>query len=129
MEVNKKAILLVIISFILSSCTSIRYNIHTWNWTNTALETSCVALSIIDAIQTGNNARDNWSGYRESNTLLGSYPHQDKVYGFIAGGVLVHIILAIIMPEKVRYAWQGGCIAAEGYTVIKNENTRRNNAK
>jgi hypothetical protein len=131
-ESMKKLILLLLISLMglmglinLMGCASIQHNIHTWTWKNTVLEASCVTLSTIDAVQTANHARDNWNGWEEQNPILGKYPHQDTVYAYFASWVLIHGLVALILPEEWRYVWQGACIVGEGYTTITNEQNRR----
>jgi hypothetical protein len=120
----KKLILLLLIS--LMGCASIQHNVRTWNWKNTVLQASCITLLAVDTVQTSNNARDNWVGHKETNPILGSYPHQDKVYGYMASFIVFHTVLAIILPEDYRTSWQLGCVVVETDVTINNERVRRN---
>jgi hypothetical protein len=117
----------VLLTCLVMGCSSIQHNIKTWDTKDTLMQASCAALVAVDTVQTANNAKANWKGYDETNLVMGRHPHQDTVYGYMAGIFIAHTVLAVIMPQSWRVYWQvGACIAPESYATTSNERTRRN---
>ncbi|HVH66727.1 MAG TPA: hypothetical protein VM716_02580 [Gemmatimonadales bacterium] len=88
-----------------------------WNQTHTALAGAFVATLLIDAAQTRELARHGWSGFRESNPLLGDRPSVGRVNSYTAIAGLSVLGAAAVLPPKVRPWLLGAAIAVETFTV------------
>ncbi|HKW42411.1 MAG TPA: hypothetical protein VJN39_14270 [Gemmatimonadales bacterium] len=88
-----------------------------WNQTHTVLASAFVVTLLIDAAQTRELARHGWSGFRESNPLLGDRPTVGQVNAYTAIAGLSVLGAAAALPPKVRPWLLGAAIAVQAFTV------------
>ena len=90
-----------------------------WSWTDTALETTYVALTVVDWGQTRNIVNSKGE-YSEINPILGRHPSMGKVDTLIPAGIITHGLIAMALPPKYRRYWQVFFIGFESANVISN---------
>ena len=88
-----------------------------WNRTHTVLAGAFVVTLLIDAAQTRDLARHGWSGFRETNPLLGHRPSVGRVNSYTAIASMSVLAAAAALPPKVRPWLLGTAIAVEAFTV------------
>ena len=88
-----------------------------WNQTHTLLAGAFVVTLLMDAAQTRELARHGWSGFRESNPLLGERPSVGRVNSYTAIAGLSVLGAAAALPPKVRPWLLGAAVAVQAFTV------------
>jgi hypothetical protein len=88
-----------------------------WNQTHTLLAGAFVVTLLMDAAQTRELARHGWSGFRESNPLLGERPSVGRVNSYTAIAGLSVLGAAAVLPPKVRPWLLGAAVAVQAFTV------------
>ena len=88
-----------------------------WNRSHTALASAFLVGLLIDAAQTREVARQGWSGFRESNPLLGERPTVGQVNTYTALAGLSVLGAAAAVPPRVRPWLLGAAIAVQALTV------------
>ena len=90
-----------------------------WTWTDTALETTYVALTVVDWGQT-RNIVNSGGKYSEINPILGKHPSMGEVDTLTPSAVIAHALIAMALPPRYRRYWQFFFIGAEGIVVLNN---------
>ena len=104
-----------------------------WKPRDTYLQTTFIAITAIDWMQTRSAARNDWiidnNRQYETNPFLGKYPSRSRVDTMIGLGILGHTLVAMILPSKFeilnmtihpRTIWQSFFIAVEITAVSNN---------
>lgn len=89
-----------------------------WTTADTVRESAVVVASVADWGQT--LAIESTPNCYEMNTLLGRHPSRAKVNAYFASGIVLHVLIARMLPEKWRHAFQYGCIGWELGIVSHN---------
>lgn len=106
-----------------------------WTEADTWREGGVIALEVVDWGQTLNIARhpssapvaatwghpaDPASGYREANWLLGTHPSTDKVNAYFISSIALHVLLARLLPDRWRLAYQYATMGFEASVIAHN---------
>jgi len=109
----------ILITFLLVVLTSSIQADNKWTKTNTIMEVSWIGLHIIDWRQTLQIA-ENPDRFHERNPILGRHPSVRSVNRFMVIGLVTHISISIILPEKERKFWQVVSLTAVGIIATNN---------
>jgi hypothetical protein len=88
-----------------------------WTPSHTALASAFVVTLLIDAAQTRELARQGWTGYRETNPLLGERPSVGRVNSYTALAGLSVLGAAAAAPPRLRPWLLGAAIAVQALTI------------
>jgi hypothetical protein len=88
-----------------------------WTRSHTALASGFVVTLLIDAAQTRALASHGWTGFRESNPLLGERPTVGQVNTYTAVAALSVLGAAAALPPRVRPWLLGAAIAVQAFTI------------
>jgi hypothetical protein len=110
-----------------------------WTKTDTAYQTTFIAIATVDWMQTRWMAQHDWQWdgkyYRETNPFLGDFPSESKVNTLVPLGILAHTLVAMAIPPRscteeqeknghininFRRIWQLLFIGVESAAVYKN---------
>jgi hypothetical protein len=86
----------------------------TWTTADTAIESGCIALFLIDWAQTLDRR------YQESNPILGNHPSTAAVHGYFLAVISAQVVVARLLPSPWRSVFQGITIGIEGRSVVNN---------
>lgn len=103
----------------------------TWTSADTAREAAVVAVSAADWGQTLNiqeRSRDtqlsnDWTrhdDWHEENPLLGRYPSRARINTYFASTIVLHGVIAYLLPPKWRHAFQYISLGFEMSVVTHN---------
>lgn len=92
-----------------------------WSKTNTALEIGYAILLLADWNQTKQIAK-NPEIYHERNPLFSRHPSVSEVNWKFAVGLIGHIGISALLPNKYKVIWQSTTIAMETVCVSNNYN-------
>jgi hypothetical protein len=90
-----------------------------WTTTNTTLELTLASVALLDVMST-RSFLDRGTGY-ERNPILGKHPGAARLYLMAGAGLLAHTLIAYLLPEPYRQAWQGFVLGFDLLTVVSNE--------
>lgn len=92
-----------------------------WTDKDTAFQLGFTALAVIDWAQTINATRmQKDSGIIETNRIMGSSPHPDKVHLYMASAIVTHAAISYLLDEEYRRIWQSTGIGVELASVGRN---------
>jgi hypothetical protein len=88
-------------------------------WTNpdTAAEAGFVAVVLLDWQQTRAALA---SGHVELNPIIGQHPSRARLDAMVLGGVVAHAVIARVLPQPYRRAWQYVTIGVEVAALANN---------
>jgi hypothetical protein len=88
-----------------------------WTPSHSALASAFLVTLMIDAAQTRQLARQGWTGFRESNPLLGERPSVGRVNSYTALAGLGVLGAAAVAPPRLRPWLLGAAIAVQALTI------------
>ena len=88
-----------------------------WTTQNTVLEIVYQTAAFVDWKQT--RALESF-GHSETNPLLGAHPSAGKVNAYFIGCAIGHLLIAYLLPEKWRLAFQAASVFIEIDVVRHN---------
>lgn len=96
-----------------------------WTKADTARQAAFLTLLYIDARQTLEMQRNNWTDsdgtkYHESNRILGEHPSRSRIINYNLAVAALHTGLAYLAPAPVRHAMQYVGIFVEAESVNHN---------
>jgi hypothetical protein len=91
----------------------------TWTETDTKYQLTYAILHVMDWGQTLDIAK-NPDTYYEKNLILGRHPSVKDVNNYFASSLVIHTVIAYMLPEEARRVWQGIWIVMEGNSVSNN---------
>jgi hypothetical protein len=88
-----------------------------WTPSHSALASAFLVTLMIDAAQTRQLARQGWTGFRESNPLLGERPSVGRVNSYTTLAGLGVLGAAAVAPPRLRPWLLGAAIAVQALTI------------
>jgi hypothetical protein len=84
------------------------------------LYAASVVMLAGDWLTTVDAARGGWQGKEEANVILGSKPSVGKVNAVVAGELVVHTALSLLLPKEVKKLYLIGITALEATLILGN---------
>jgi hypothetical protein len=102
-----KRLAIALMVVMLFGCGAIKNNVKTWDRYDTAYQATALAITGVDLVQTHTIAKNDWyeNGHYHSEVnplFFNDKPHQDAVDIIILGGMVVHTLIAMALPPKVK---------------------------
>jgi hypothetical protein len=91
-----------------------------WSIQDIALESTYIALHVIDWGQTRDIAKNPDEYHEAYNPLLGNHPSKDKVDLWFLTTTVTHILITNYLPSECRPYFQGVTIGIAGSLVLIN---------
>ena len=90
-----------------------------WSKRDYALQTTWIAIDIIDWGQTRHIAK-NPQQFHENNPTLGGHPSVGQVDAFFISGIVLNTAITHILPSAWRPYWQAVSIGFSSVFVVNN---------
>lgn len=87
------------------------YALDEWTKANTRVQVAFTVAGLADIALTDRVLRTTDS--REQNPLLGSHPTRARLWGLGLSGLLLHALVARVLPDSTRGLWQTMGLSAE----------------
>ena len=88
-----------------------------WSGTDVALASAFLATLWVDASQTRSLASQGWSGFRETNPLIGPRPSVGQINTYTAVAAVTTLGVAAVLRPRARRWWLATAFAVEALTV------------